>query len=187
VVDRATSTCRKDEFGIFEHQPGVAECDSDSCVPDARVCSDGALGNEGAPKKFLVNNSRAKFKKPNTSTATTHKINANEMSKRIARPRNQSCPKQPVHAATDSTGRGGGGGGARFNAASVLAAYSHNSIAMMLPPGSDSTSGSKLPPMLWMRAAMRPALDSIKFIMSVSYTADLRSCLNNICLGNYLL
>jgi hypothetical protein len=42
--------------------------------------------------------------------------------------------------------------------------------------------------MLWIRAAIRPALDSIKFIISLSYTADPRfnrgRCLNNICLGN---
>jgi hypothetical protein len=33
-----------------------------------------------------------------------------------------------------------------------------------------------------MRAAIRPAFDSMKFIMSVPYTW---SCLNNLCLGNY--
>jgi hypothetical protein len=69
---------------------------------------------------------------------------------------------------------GRGCGWERFNATIVLAAYSHNSIAMMLPPGNDSTSGSNVPPILWMRAAIRPAPDSIKFIMSVSYTADPR-------------
>src|ERR1700719_440912 len=91
---------------------------------------------------------------------------------------------QSEHATMGSAGRGRGG--VRFKAARLLAAYSHSTIAMMLPPGNDNTSGSKLPPMLCIRAAIRPALDSIKFIMSVSYTADRASCLNNICLGNFL-
>src|ERR1700719_1102135 len=64
------------------------------------------------------------------------------------------------------------GGWARFKPIMVLA-YRNNKIAMMLPPGNDSTSGSKLPPMVCILAAMRPALDSMKlrFIMSVSYAA----------------
>jgi hypothetical protein len=54
-------------------------------------------------------------------------------------------------------------------------AYSHKNNAMTLPPGNDSTSGSKLPPILWIRAAIRPALDSIKFNISISYTAGNRA------------
>src|SRR5260370_28960897 len=72
---------------LTDQDSGVAECDSDSCVPDARVCSGGRLGNEGAPKKFLVNNSRAKFRKPYISTATKHKINASEIRWPMASPR----------------------------------------------------------------------------------------------------
>jgi hypothetical protein len=60
---------------------------------------------------------------------------------------------------------------ARFNVTMALA-YSQRNTAMALPPGNDSTSGSKLTPMLWIRAAIRPALDSIKFIIPISCTAD---------------
>jgi hypothetical protein len=45
---------------------------------------------------------------------------------------------------------------------------------MMLPPGNDSTSGSKLTPMFWIRAAIRPALDSINAFISISYTVHPR-------------
>jgi len=71
------------------------------------------------------------------------------------------------------------GGWPRFKETIVLA-YTHSSIAMILPPGNDSTSGSKLPPIVWIRAAIRPALDSIKFIISLSYTG--RSCYSSACL-----
>jgi hypothetical protein len=61
---------------------------------------------------------------------------------------------------------------------------------MTLPPGNDSISGSKPTPIFWIRAAIRPAFDSIKFFMSISYIAGpaiAGSCLNNICLNNICL
>jgi len=57
----------------------------------------------------------------------------------------------------------------------IALAYSHKNTAMTLPPGNDSTSGSKPPPMLWSRAAIRPALDSIKFNISISYIVGNRA------------
>jgi len=56
---------------------GVAECVSAS-RSNARVCSGSPLGNEGTPKKSLVNSSRIKFRNPNISIATKHKINASK-------------------------------------------------------------------------------------------------------------
>jgi len=38
--------------------------------------SGGALGNEGASKKFLVNSSRTKSRNPNINIATKHDIDA---------------------------------------------------------------------------------------------------------------
>jgi hypothetical protein len=68
---------------------------------------------------------------------------------------------------------GRAGGLFRFNVMRELA-YSQSSIAMMLPPGNDRTSGSKLCPMLWSCAAIRPALDSINAFITYSFTVCLR-------------
>src|SRR5258708_35605385 len=108
-------------------------------------------------------------------------------------PQINHAPGQPRQATTGSTGCCGGW--ARFKPTIVLA-YRHRNIAMMLPPGSPSTSRPTLPPIVSMRTAMRPALDpmNLKLITSLSYAAPslpLRpgtcrsTCLNNICLGNY--
>ena len=64
-------------------------------------------------------------------------------------------------------------GALRFKVRRVLA-YSQSNTAMMLPPGNDNTSGSKLAPTLWICAAIRPAFDSINAFISISYTVHLR-------------
>jgi hypothetical protein len=70
---------------------GVAERDS-ACSSDSWVCSGSPLGKEGAPKKFLANSSRTRTRNPNINSTAKHRINASNTSKRIAIPRNQSCP-----------------------------------------------------------------------------------------------